>query len=127
MEGWQQSEISKFLAEYGAVPPPWVISPDEHPYSICWRMGAGESHVIVWSAWWNGQNYDEAQRIAYFQKWPPPPCWLEWMIDAIWDLRPWESGDDFDYTQYFARVESLGFGSREDFESDMNDPKWLVR
>jgi hypothetical protein len=126
MEEWQQSEVRKFQAEYGAVPPPWVIFQDEHPYSICWRMGAGQSHVMMWSAWWEGQNYDEAQRIAYFQKWPPPPCWLEWMIDAIWDLRPWESEDDFDYTPYFARVESLGFGSKEDFESDMNDPKWLV-
>jgi hypothetical protein len=49
------------------------------------------------------------------------------MLDVIWDLAPWEleDPDSFDYSPYFARSEELGFGTETDFESDINDPKWL--
>jgi hypothetical protein len=98
---------------------------DRHPYSICWRMGAGEEHIMAWGQWWHSQNFDEEQRIAYFRNWKPPARWLDWMIDAIWEIRPQESGDDFDYSPYFSRIEKLGFGSKEDYEKDLEDPKWL--
>ena len=126
---WIENRIAELLAEHGAIPPPWFIFPDTHPYSIFWRMGAGESHVMVFGVWWNQQkhNLDESQRVDYFRKWPPPPRWLTWMMDVIWDLEPWESDDpeSFDYSKYFARVEELGFGTKAEFERDMNDLKWL--
>lgn len=126
---WVESRITELLGEHGAVPPPWFAFPDTHPYSICWRMGTGESHVMVFNAWWDRRKIDlsESQRVAYFRKWPPPPRWLTWMIDVIWDLRPWELDDPdaFDYSPYFDKVERLGFGSEADFDRDMNDPKWL--
>ena len=86
MESWISSEIIKLRNEYGDVPPHWVIFPDEHPYSICWRMGTGEQHIMVWSVWWDSQNYDESQQITYFQKWKPSPCWLGWIIEVIWNI-----------------------------------------
>ena len=49
------------------------------------------------------------------------------MIDVIWDLQPWESGDpeSFDYSPYFTRTKELGFGTQAEFERDMQDPRWL--
>lgn len=130
MDGsWIEEEIAKFITEYGAVPPPWFIFPETHPYDLIWRMGAGESHLMVFGVWWEKQkeNLDETQRISYFRAWPPPPRWLTWMLDVIWDLNPLEMEDpeSFDYSPYFSRIEGLGFGTQEDYERDLNDPKWI--
>jgi hypothetical protein len=87
---WIKDQIAELVVEYSAVPPPWFMFPNTHPYDICWRMGDGEAHVMVFSAWWSRekQNLDEVQRIEYFRKWPPPPQWPTWMLDVIWDLAP---------------------------------------
>ncbi|WP_249384124.1 hypothetical protein [Chitinivorax sp. B] len=79
---------------------------------------------MAWSAWWDAGALSEAARIAYFKQWPPPPCWLVWMIEAIWDLQPWESEDEFDYSPYFAQAEALGFGTQADYKADLDDPRW---
>ncbi|WP_373544126.1 hypothetical protein [Chamaesiphon sp.] len=124
MTDWIEAEITKVVNEYGEVPPLWIIFPDEHPYSMCWRMGYGESYVDIWGKWWREQHFDEAQRINYFHRWTPPDVWLKWTIEAIWELRAWED-DDFDYTPYFDRLLALGFGGKEDYEKDLSDPKWF--
>lgn len=125
MDEWIKNEIASLEKQHGVVPPPWVVF-YEHPYSICWRMGSGEAHCTVWQAWWPLQEYSEEQRIEYFRKWKPPHCWLEFVIDAIWDANPFGNGEeDFDYTPYFKRTEKLGFGSQADYEKDLDDPKWL--
>jgi hypothetical protein len=126
MKDWIESEIARAIDKYGDVPPLWIIFPDEHPYSICWRMGYGEGYVEMWGQWWQQQNWNEFQRITYFRQWTPPYAWLEWTIEAIWDLRAWEE-TDFDYLPYFDRLETLGFGSQKDYERDLDDPKWLDR
>lgn len=120
-DDWMTAEIARLTAEHGAVPPPWSAFPDTHPYQICWRMGAGEAYAMVWSRWWEDQNLDEAARISYFHRWPPPPRWLDWMIDAIWS--PGE--DEEQRSPFFARAESLGFPTRACYESDLADPRWL--
>ncbi len=123
---WIDARITELVVEHGAVPPPWFMFPNTHPYDICWRMGAGESHMAVFCVWWDQQkhNFDESQRIEYFRKWPPPPRWLTWMMDFVWDLEPWECEDpeSFDYSEYFTRVEELGLGTKAEFERDMDDP-----
>jgi len=124
VEDWMQTEIEKLIGEYGTVPPLWIRYPDVHPYSIHWRMGAGESYGMLWSAWWETHNGSEEERIAYFRRFPPPPMWLTGMMDALWDLEPWEA-EEFDYTPYFEKVEQLGFGTRAEYERDIDDPKWL--
>ena len=119
-----REQVAKLTAQYGEVPPPWLVF-NEHPYSICWRMGGGEGHIEFWGRWWNAQRWDEARRIAYFQKWMPPACWMGWTIEAIWDLDLLEEESDAEYGPYFARLETLGFPSQADYEKDLEDPKWL--
>lgn len=126
---WIETQIAQLVESYSSVPPPWFMFSDMHPYDIGWRMGAGESHLMVFHVWWEQEKkkLDEAQRIEYFRLWPPPPRWLTWMIDVIWDLDPFEMEDpeEFDYTPYFARTEMLGFGNQAEYEKDIDDPQWL--
>lgn len=120
MSDWIQSKVTQFIEHYGVVPPPWHVYDDEPPYSLFWRMGGGESHIMVWGAWWDEQAYSLEQAFEYLQAWPPPAIWLEWVIDALWDLRPWEQEEAIDYTPYFAQLEQLGFGSQADFQQALD-------
>ena len=124
MEPWMQGEIDRLSAGHGTVPPPWAVF-DEHPYSICWRMGGGESHLMVWWGWWAQQGFTEDQKVAYFRRWPPPHCWLAFLIEAIWGVDTSEEGDDL--APYFERTAAMGFGGREDYERDLDDPGWQER
>jgi len=128
MQAWMCKEIDSLVAEYGMVPPPWVVY-NRHPYSICWRMGGGESHIMVWREWWPQQGFTDDQKIAYFRSWPPPPCWLTFLIEAIWDvdMSEWDvdTSEEEEFTPYFKRTSELGFGSQHDYQQDLNDPKWL--
>ena len=121
MEQWIQEEIEKLKSEYGDVPPPWTII-NEHPLNLCWRMGGGEGHLILWHDWWESLNLSEQERIAYFRKWPPPHCWLEFLIEAIWNVILEDYDGDIDF---FELTEQLGFGSEEEYKRDFSDKKWL--
>lgn len=78
---------------------------------------------MLYSTWWEQEKeqLDEKKRIEYFRKWPPPPEWLTWMIDAIWDLDPQDYENEDDYKPYFRRIEELGFGSEDDYKNAMRD------
>lgn len=79
--------------------------------------------MMVFFEWW--ANFPtEAQRIAYFQKWPPPPRWYAWMSDFIWDLKPWEAGGEFNYQPYFDRLKNLGFPDGDRYQADLDDEQW---
>ena len=121
MQEWIQKETDRLISKYGTVPPPWTIF-DEHPYSICWRMGYGESHLEVWWKWWSEQNLPEDEKIAYFRKYSPPYCWLKFLIEAIWVI---DSFTEKNLSLYFIRTDELGFGNQQDYEKDLDDPKWL--
>lgn len=122
-----KKELEAHLTEDGVLPPPWVVFPDTHPYSMLWRMGAGESFIMVWGEWSEEQKtfHTEADWIGYFRRFPPPKRWLTWMMDVVWNLKPWEQDEDFDYTPYFERTAELGFGTQAEHEADLDDPKWL--
>jgi hypothetical protein len=124
MEPWMRGEIDAFVAEHGSVPPPWAVY-DEHPYSICWRMGDGESHKELWWAWWEKEGFTEDQKVAYFRKWPPPHCWLAFLIEAVWGVDTFEERDNLG--PYFERTAALGFGTQQDYERDLDDSKWHKR
>ncbi|KNG85304.1 hypothetical protein ANOM_006450 [Aspergillus nomiae NRRL 13137] len=124
-----EEEINKLVAEHGAVPPPYVTFPDIHPFEIFWRMGSGESYLMIYSAWSAKEGMSEAQWIEYFRKFPPPLIWLTWVIDCIWNVAEkveeniGENSDDdeftldpleFDYWCYFRRTAALGFGTESD-------------
>jgi hypothetical protein len=122
MKAWMQEMIDRFLAEHGAVPPPWAVF-NEHPYRIAWRMGAGESHLMMWWAWWEQQAFIEQQKVDYFRRWPAPHCWLAFVIEALWGVDTYAEQDHL--APYFERLVALGFGSQQDYERDLDDPKWL--
>jgi hypothetical protein len=48
--------VNEFTERMGEVPPPWAEFPDTHPFDICWRMGGGEWHVMVWGHWWHARR-----------------------------------------------------------------------
>src|SRR6266540_4386494 len=120
MEPWMLEEIDQLVAEHGTVPPPWVVY-DEHPYSIGWRMGDGEGLRMLWWLWWPQQGYSEEEKIAYFRKWPPPHCWLAFLIEAIWGVDTYAERDKLGL--FFERTTRLGFGSQREYEQDLADPK----
>ncbi len=122
--GFMREEVKRLATQYGTVPPPWIMY-DEHPYSICWRMGGGESHRMLWWEWWPEQGLTEDERIEYFRRWPPPHCWLPHLIEAVWGVDVWEERDSL--APYFERTAVLGFGGQIDYEHDLADPKWLER
>lgn len=116
MQEWITLEINKLTAKYGTVPPPWILF-DEHPYSICWRMGGGESYLEVWSEWWATQKFNEDQKIEYFRSFELPHCWLGFLIEAIWEVDVFDKEKDL--TPFFDKTKELGFGSRDDYEQEM--------
>ena len=122
-DDWYKREIEKYKDKYSDVPPPWIFAPDSHPYSIQWRMGAGETHIMVFSGWAEDELKNENERIEYFRKYPPPPRWLGWASDVIWDLEPMD--DNFNYRPYFEKLRTLGFDGTDEYESDLDDEKWL--
>src|SRR5260370_37604482 len=75
MEPWMQREIDSLVAEHGTVPPLWVMF-DEHPYSICWRVGGGESHQCCGGSGGRGRGSPKtrgARTSAAGRR--PPSCW----------------------------------------------------
>jgi hypothetical protein len=120
--GFMREEVKRLVAAHGTVPPPWVVF-EEHPYSICWRMGGGETHLRLWWEWWGQQGLPEEERVAYFRRWPPPHCWFPYLIEAIWGVD--RSDGDERLRPYFERTAALGFGSWQEYEQDLDDPKWL--
>lgn len=76
---------------------------------------------MLWGQWWDSQHWDEAQRLAYFRTFPPPPRWLPWMGDAVWGS---DSDDELEEDAVLERLEGLGFGSRAEFLADWEDERW---
>lgn len=122
---WYHGCLKNYREKYGDVPPPWVYATASHPYSMRWRMGDGETLIMVFFEWWEGENKSEADRIAYFKKWPPPPRWMAWMAETIWDFEPEDPEDESVYQPYFDRLKALGFEGTDDFLKDLDDDKWL--
>ncbi|MEJ1238002.1 hypothetical protein WBG78_07735 [Chryseolinea sp. T2] len=122
-EDWFKKELQKYIDKYSLVPPPWVFDPESHPYSIRWRMGGGETFIMVLGGWAEDVLKTESVKIEYLKKYPPPPRWMAWAADFIWDLDPWET-DDFDYTPYFEKLKSIGFKGTSEYLSDLDDEKW---
>jgi HAD domain in Swiss Army Knife RNA repair proteins len=82
--GLLDAAVREQLEAYGRVLPPCRAYPEIDPYSIGWRMGGGEWHLMVWWHWWRSAAMDEAARIAYFGDDEPPHVWLDWAAAQIW-------------------------------------------
>lgn len=86
-------------------------------------MGEGEDYIETFFTWWEEakESLDESQRIEYFRKWPPPPRWLGWMSELIWDLDFEDFEDEENYQPYFVRTKELGFGGEEEYQKDWEE------
>lgn len=123
-EQWYLEAKAKWFSQYGEIPPPWIYSDTSHPLGIGWRMGGGESFLMTLWEWWEEANMTESEMLAYFKKYNPPPRWLGWVCEVIWDLDE-DLEEDFDYTAYFNKLAAAGYEGIEDFEQDYDDPKWI--
>lgn len=123
-ETWYLETKAKLVERYGEIPPPWIYMPGGHPYSIRWRQGSGETFIMVFFEWFNSTFATEEERVQYFLQNPPPPRWLSWLVDVLWDGETMMD-PDYDYTSEFKRLEALGFNNTADYLSDIDDEKWL--
>ena len=82
--GLLDAAVREQLDTHSRVLPPWRAHPEIERYSIGWRMGYGEWHLMLWWHWWESAPMDQAARIAYFQADEPPHQWLDWAADQIW-------------------------------------------
>lgn len=117
-------ELKKIIDKFGDVPPPWIYSPTSHPYSIQWRMGAGETYMMIYSTWLNNNLNNKEELIEFFKKYPAPPRWLGTIANTIWNLEPMD--EHFDYSKYFKKLKEYGFGGTEKYKEDLSNEKWLI-
>jgi hypothetical protein len=69
------------VAAHGSARPPWVFLPGVDPFEITWRMGAGESHLMLWSAWARDRERDDV--LAVIRKnMPIPADWAWWAAEV---------------------------------------------
>lgn len=92
------ARVAAEVRDHGTVLPPWLRYPQLERYSIGWRMGYGEDHMILlghWTASWTRDDW-----LAYLRRHAPVPVdWHDW---ACWQLG---LGDDDD--EEFDREEAL--------------------
>jgi hypothetical protein len=70
------------IRTHGSVRPPWVAFPGVHPFDIAWRMGAGETHVMLWRAWAAGRTVSETTAVIA-RYGAVPADWSWWAADAL--------------------------------------------
>lgn len=116
---WYINSSKVLIEKYGDIPPPWIYAPNYHPYSMGWRMGNGESHIMILGEWLEQKALDFNQRVKYLQKYPPPPRWYQWVVDFLWEVDSWEF-DETEFKPYFEKLEQLGFKHTANFENDLN-------
>lgn len=120
-EEWYIKESKILLEKFGDIPPPWVYAPNFHPYSIGWRMGSGESHLMILFEWLDQQNLNFDERLNYLKKYPAPARWYQWIISFLWDdVDPYDFEDDKEYLPHLKKLKQLGFVNTENFFKDIN-------
>jgi len=80
---------------------------------------------MLWWECWPLQNFTQEQMVAYFRKWPPPHCWLTFVIQAIRDVDVFER--EAELPPFFERLASWGLSTQRDYERNLDDPAWLER
>lgn len=116
------NELKRNIDKYGDVPPPWIFRPNSHPFSIQWRMGAGESYMMLYYTWLKNNINSKDELILFFKKYPAPPRWLGNMANTIWNLEPME--ESFDYSKYFTKLKEYGFEGVEKYKEDLSNEQY---
>ncbi|HAS42473.1 MAG TPA: hypothetical protein DCS93_18485 [Microscillaceae bacterium] len=116
---WYIQSKTDYLEKYGDVPPPWVYEPDAHPFSIGWRMGGGESHIMVLGEWLEEKAFSFDEKLAYVKKYPAPARWYYWIVGFLWDIEAYDL-PDAEIDAYFKKLEQLGFEDVANVEEDLD-------
>lgn len=78
--------LARALAEerrlHGHVRLPWVAFPDVHPFHIAWRMGAGESHLMLLAHDAQGRSMEE-RRAGVIAAGAVPADWAFWVAEWL--------------------------------------------
>ncbi len=106
------------IEKFGDVPPPWVCYPNYHPYSMGWRMGSGETHIMVLNDWLDEQNFNYEERLNYLKKYPAPPRWYARIISFLLEVDTVEF-DEKDCLPYLEQLKELGFKDTDKFMEDL--------
>jgi len=114
---WYIKASKELIEKYEDIPPPWVYGPNMHPYSIGWRMGGGESHVMILGEWLEQEELSFDDRVNYLKKYPAPPRWYLWIIHFLWDVDT-DVLEDAECTPYLKQLAELGFAGTKDFSED---------
>lgn len=116
-EQWIEAAIAKELAERKDLLPPWLKYPDIPNFSIGWRMGGGESYIMMWQSW--AKKLDQNQLLAYFAQYQPIPVdWLTWVSYFFgFDDDIFSDGKDFSGIHW---LEDHQLASYSEFEAWLN-------
>ena len=109
-----ETAIASEVAAHGAVRLPWVAFPGVDPFSIAWRMGAGEGHIMMLGR--VPPSLTNEQRLAQvIASGPVPADWAWWAAEWIGELEG-ETEDatfgfyDLPFPDVRARLEARGVG-----------------
>ena len=117
---WYIELRDKDIEEFGDVPPPWVKYPTYHPYSMGWRMGSGETHLMVLNEWFDAQKFTFEERLVYVKKYPCSPMWYGWIVHFLLEVDTIEFYEEEEYFPYFEKLKELGFKDTDKFVEDLN-------
>ena len=70
------NEIGEFKTLENPILPPWLAYPEIDKYSIGWRMGYGETHIMEWSTYFD--NLTESEKRIYQLTYPANSEWKDW-------------------------------------------------
>jgi hypothetical protein len=103
------SAIEVELERFGELAPLWIKYPDISRFSIGWRMGSGESYVMMFGAWTDG--WTREQRLEHALRYGPVPvAWSDMFreeSDDELDILPLDDDDAL------ATVNALGVFERK--------------
>ncbi|GGI57720.1 hypothetical protein [Winogradskyella haliclonae] len=73
------NRIGEFKPLENSVLPPWLAYPEIDRYSIGWRMGYGESHIIELGKYFD--QLTESEKTIYELTYPESEEWKGWYND----------------------------------------------
>ena len=126
MTDWKQEFIDRTLQQHGCIPAPWIYQPGCHPYSIGWRMGAGETYMTYFWDWLDEQNWSQQELAQYFLEQDLPPAWLLWVAELVLEVDEpdLDTPEEDRLNQLRPELEKMGFTGFDQFQADFDDPKW---
>ena len=99
MDERRAARLAAAVAEQGGeLEPPWSRFPWISRYSIGWRMGSGESYMMLWSDFVDERFETAEEALEYLRRHPPAPrTWADWIAHWLGQLeRDRSEADELD-------------------------------